>query len=92
MAFKRNLEKLLGRFHLEGVSVEEVDRIKRKTMGRFLMGFNSINNIAQTFIAFYYLKVNLFDYLEIVREIHLDDFQDLFQGEALFSIIKKETV
>lgn len=89
-AFKKKLEELLGRFHLEGVSVEEVDRIKRKTMGRYLMGFNSINNIAQTFIAFHYLKVNLFDYLEIIREIHLDDFQDLFQGTPLFSVIKKE--
>lgn len=91
MAFKRNLEQLLGRFHLDGVSVEEVDRIKRKTMGRYLMGFNSINNIAQTFIAFHYLGVNLFDYLEIVQDMHLDDFHDLFQGTPIFSIIKKET-
>lgn len=90
-AFKRNLENLLASFHETGVSMEEVDRIKRKTMGQFLMGFNSIHNIAQTFIAFYYLGAHLFDYLEIVNSMHLDDFQDLFQGVKVFSIIREET-
>lgn len=90
--FKLNLEKLLAGFHETGVSMEEVDRIKRKTMGRFLMGFNSIHNIAQTYIAFHYLKAHLFDYLETVNSIVLDDFQNLFQGANVFSIVREETL
>lgn len=88
--FKQKLEDLLAGFHETGVSMEEVERIKRKTMGRFLMGFNSIHNIAHTFIAFYYLQAELFDYMEIIDSMTLDDFKDLFHGAYVFSIIREE--
>lgn len=92
LRFKRQLEKQLKHFHETGVSVEEVERSRRKLMGQFLMGFNSLNNIALSFITLYYLKTHLFDYLEIVRTIELDDWQDLFHGAGVFSIIQEETV
>lgn len=88
--FKMEVERLLRDFHEKGISSEDIERNKRKIMGRYLMGFNSINNIAHTFIAFHYQGAKLFDFLDIVHEIEIDDFQELFNGTAVFSLIAKE--
>lgn len=89
--FRTKLDDLLAGFHQTGVSMEEVERIKRKTMGQFLMGFNSINHIAHTFIAFYYRQARLFDFLDIVESMALDDFMNLFDGSYVFSTIEEES-
>jgi predicted Zn-dependent peptidase len=56
------------------------DRIKKKTIGRYLSSFNSIQYIANSFVAHYMKGIDMFEYLEVLKEIDLDYVETVFNA------------
>lgn len=56
------------------------DRIKKKTIGRYLSSFNSIQYIANSFVAHYMKGIDMFEYLEVLKEIDLAYVEDVFRA------------
>lgn len=72
---------------------EDFNRIKRKNLGAFLMGFNSIEFIANNFVDLYFDDFMLLDYLEVLESIEFKDiikrFTEHFTNDNLvLSIIR----
>ncbi len=55
---------------------EDFNRIKSKNLGSFIMGFNSIEFIANNFVDMYFDDFNLLNYLNLIETI---EFQELIQ-------------
>ncbi len=62
------------------LSEDDFNRIKKKAMGEFLMGLNSVEFIANTFIALYFEDVLLVDYLDILESIEYKDIVERFNN------------
>lgn len=72
---------------------EDFLRLKKKNLGSFLMGFNSIEFIANNFIDLYFDQFNLLEYLDVLESIEFSDilerFNEHFKTENMvLSIIK----
>lgn len=85
LVMEEAISKSLHHFKEHGLDPEEVNRVKKRMMGRYLMGFNSIKGVASSFTLLHHRGVNIFDYLAILEEMVIDDVQDLFQGPSCFS-------
>jgi len=59
---------------------DDFNRIKKKSMGEFLMGLNSVEFIANTFISSYFDGLLLIDYLDILESITYDDIIKRFNS------------
>jgi predicted Zn-dependent peptidase len=66
--------ELINKDPSENLLEEDFDRLKKKNLGNFLMGFNSVEFIANNFVDLYFDQFNLFDYLNLVESI---EFRDL---------------
>lgn len=58
---------------------EDFLRIKKKTIGDFVTGFDSIEFIANTFTELYFDNFNLLNFLDILEEIKYEDVLDRFR-------------
>lgn len=56
------------------------NRMKNKNIGYFLMGLNSIDFIANSFIHFYMKNFIFLNYLDIMEEIDYKDIKDRFKN------------
>lgn len=56
-----------------GLSKEDFMRIKKKSIGYNLMGFNSIEYIGNNFANYYFMDFNFLDYLNIYEKISYED-------------------
>lgn len=77
----------------EILNIENFDRIKKKNLGSFLMGFDSVEFIANNFIDLYFDNFLLIDYLDVLEKISFEDiinrFKEHFTEENLvLSIIR----
>ena len=75
------------------LNIENFDRIKKKNLGSFLMGFDSVEFIANNFIDLYFDNFLLIDYLDVLETITFEDiitrFKEHFTEENLvLSIIR----
>lgn len=57
----------------EGISREQFERYRRKMTGGFLKSFNSLEFIANNFLAYRFRGVNLFEYLDVLSSITLEE-------------------
>lgn len=71
-------------------SWEKEARVKRRLMGRYLMGFNSLEGIASNFTFLYHRGINMFDYLPLMGKTDLNGRESLFEGASCFSVTMKE--
>lgn len=62
----------------DGFDEKVFERIKKKTIGRYLSSFNSIQYIANSFVAHYMKGIDLFEYLEVLKEIDMDYVETVF--------------
>ena len=92
---KRYSRAFSGEFVMDTTFQEciAMERIKRKTMGDFLMGLNSVEFIGNTFIDLYFNDFMIVDYLELVENIKFEDIIDRFnshlkEDNVVLSIIK----
>ncbi|WHH58881.1 pitrilysin family protein [Petroclostridium sp. X23] len=68
----------IERLHQEGLSKPAFDRIKKVILGKFLRQFNSVEKIANNFIANIFRDINLFDYIEVYHSTSFEDVQKRF--------------
>ncbi|HZK09689.1 MAG TPA: pitrilysin family protein [Clostridia bacterium] len=74
----------------QAVDEKKIMRVKRRLMGRYLMGFNSLSGIAGNFTHLHHRGIELFDYLPLVEKTLISPSQELFKGASCFSLTIKE--
>ncbi|MDW7649778.1 MAG: pitrilysin family protein [Bacillota bacterium] len=57
----------------EGISNATFEHHRSKMMGEFLKSFNSLEFIANNFLAYHFRKINFFDYLNVLQGLSTDD-------------------
>lgn len=57
----------------QGISAQQFEHHRRKSMGEFLKSFNSLEFIANNFSAYHFKNINFFDYLDVLQNLTLDD-------------------
>ncbi len=55
---------------------DDFERLKRKMMGSYVMSFNSIENIANNFIRYYFEDFSSFDIIDTLNELNETHIQD----------------
>lgn len=60
----------------EGISEEDIIRAKRKLMGYYFMDLNSIENIATSFINYFYKGHSMLKYLNVLEKIKKEDMEE----------------
>ncbi|MGM0396384.1 MAG: EF-P 5-aminopentanol modification-associated protein YfmH [Bacillota bacterium] len=63
----------------EYITMEAFLRIKRKEIGGFLTGLNSVEFIANNLTDLYFQDFLLIDYLDVLNEVTFDDIRERFQ-------------
>lgn len=56
-----------------GISEEQFEHYRRKAMGEFLKSFNSLEFIANNFLAYHFRQINFFTYLDVLQSVTLAD-------------------
>jgi predicted Zn-dependent peptidase len=72
------IKDLINRPVEEVLKEEDFIRIKKKNLGSFLMGLNSIEFIANNFVELYFDDFNLLDYLSLIETIEFDELKERF--------------
>ena len=68
--------KYINKYQKEGLSKLDFNRVKKKKIGQFLKCFDSVNFIANNFIAYKFKDINLLDYLEVIKEIEFKEVEE----------------
>ena len=79
---------LINKSGKELLNIDDFNRLKKKNLGSFLMGFNSVEFIATNFIDLYFDDFNLLDYLTVLERIdfmiYYQDLKNILQRKMLF--------
>ncbi|QEK13603.1 insulinase family protein [Crassaminicella thermophila] len=80
----------------KGLSREDFERIKKKHIGQHLSYYNSVEFVATTFVAYHFKNINIFDYIEALKNIKFETIQDRFKEHfnakrCILSIISPKT-
>lgn len=86
------IEEALREFFTQSLNIDEkkILRVKRRLMGRYLMGFNSLSGIAGNFTFLHHRGIELFDYLPLMEKAPVELQKDFFKGASCFSLTTKE--
>lgn len=94
----KELEQIISDSFSKGILADDFERVKKKHIGEFIQGFNSLEFISSAFVAYHHKNVNIFDYLNILEEINLEDvvkrlntFFDLSR-HAVSVVMPKESI
>ncbi|MBS4023837.1 MAG: insulinase family protein [Dethiobacter sp.] len=69
----QRLQEGIGRAQKEGISAETFEHHRRKMMGGFLKSFNSLEFIANNFLAYHFRNINFFTYLDVLADLTLEE-------------------
>ncbi|WP_156099390.1 EF-P 5-aminopentanol modification-associated protein YfmH [Caloranaerobacter azorensis] len=67
--------KYLEKIKINGLNETDFIRIKKKSLGYHIMDFDSIEFIANSFTSYYFKNASLFEYMNILENISLEDLQ-----------------
>ncbi len=89
---KDRIEAYIDRLKNTGLDKKDFERIKNKQMGEHLSYYNSVEFIATTFVAYHFQGVNIFEYVEKLKDMEFSTvekrFMDHFNNErCILSII-----
>ncbi|KXG78490.1 putative zinc protease AlbF [Fervidicola ferrireducens] len=56
-----------------GLKEEDFERVRKKYLGDYIQGFNSLEFIANSFVSYYHRNVNIFDYPEVLKRITFEE-------------------
>lgn len=59
-----------------GISQEHFNRLKKAFFGRFVKQFDNINAVAHGFLSNVFNNVGLFDYIDVIETVTLDDVNE----------------
>lgn len=87
--------KYIEKLKKDGLSKEDFDRIKKKNTGQILKSFDSITNIANSFIANNFKGINILDYVEVINEVSFEDVvkrlnEHLVEEYSVISIVEPQ--
>jgi len=74
--FAEKLKELLLSTKKSNISVEDMERLKKKKMGQILRSMNSLEFIANRYIHYHTFDVDFFELLSIVESITKEDIND----------------
>ncbi len=60
----------------EGINKESFERQKNKLMGEFLKDFNSLEFIANNYLAYQFKDINIFDYINILDQVSIKEVEE----------------
>lgn len=60
----------------KGISEEDFNRTKKKLIGYHIMDLNSIENIATSFINYYYRKYSIINYIDALEKVSISDIEE----------------
>ncbi len=67
------LQAGIKRAQQEGITAEQFEHHRRKIMGGFLKSFNSLEFIANNFLAYHFRNINFFNYLDVLGTLTLEE-------------------
>lgn len=76
MKVKDVILKYITKYQKEGLCEEDFNRIKKKKIGQFIKYFDSVNFIANNFIAYKFKDINLLDYLDVIKEVEFKEVEE----------------
>ena len=87
--FKNTLKE----YKQNGLNTEHFERIKRKIYGDYVVEYNSVGDIARTFLSDSFKGINSFDYIEkfnTVTKVYVEQvLNDIFDENLMaLSVIK----
>lgn len=56
-----------------GLKEEDFERVRKKYLGDYIQGFNSLEFIANSFVSYYHRNINIFDYPEVLKRITFEE-------------------
>jgi len=71
-----NVEKVMKK----GIAETDFVRAKKKLIGYHITDFNSIDNIATSYINYFYKNFNLLNYLGVLESITIQEIEDRCKG------------
>lgn len=75
---KSRLFDYIEKIKEDGFKEEQFEIIKKRYLGGYLKYFDSLDFIANNFISYHFKDINLLDYIDVVKEITIDDIQSRF--------------
>lgn len=72
------ISRELTRLRKTGLDKAEVERNRKKLLGSFIKGFNSLEFIANNFLSYFFLGASIFDYPHILNALDLERVQARF--------------
>ncbi|SHM06477.1 Predicted Zn-dependent peptidase [Caldanaerovirga acetigignens] len=56
-----------------GLKEKDFERVRRKYLGDYIQGFNSLEFIANSFVSYYHRNINIFDYPDVLKQITFEE-------------------
>ncbi|MDK2991766.1 MAG: hypothetical protein PWP48_999 [Clostridiales bacterium] len=66
----------INKYKQSGLNINDLDRVKRKMLGDFLMSLNRIDGIASAYIAAAFKDINLLDYPKVLDDVKISDVEE----------------
>ncbi|MBE3577511.1 MAG: insulinase family protein [Limnochordales bacterium] len=63
----------------EGISAEDLERVRRRFLGQTCIRFDSVEFIANAFSSLYFRGVNLLTYIDLIHEVKQEQVAELLQ-------------
>lgn len=57
----------------EGLNISDFERVKKMKIGSFIRSFDSIENIANSFLGYFFEDINYFDILDSLKNVTIED-------------------
>ncbi len=75
--------KLIDEIHSYHINISDFERIKKKNIGSIIDIFNSPESIANMFIRYYFEGIILFDFIDCIMDLTVNDIENL---KSLFNL------
>lgn len=90
---KNRVDRYIDGLREKGVDTYAFEITKKKKIGKFLKSFDSITYIADNFLNYMFRGINLLEYLELIKEVDIDDIikrlDEFFKEErSVLSIVE----
>jgi len=84
-AFRRHIKSVIEAIHEEGFTNEDVNRCRRKALGRYLRGLNSTEQTALALMGTHFMGVLLSDFMTQVQRVTRHDLMERIEEHLVMS-------
>lgn len=76
IAVKNYINVSLNKIKYEDINTNDFERIKKVLIGSFISRFNSIESIGNSLSEYFLMKIDIFDYYEVLKSITVEDIKN----------------